>query len=223
MRLLLFVFFLALPMVASGGLTFSERKVELSSKPSDEKVRFLFSFTNVGKQSVDIEDVNLSCACLSAKTDKLTYAPGEKGTLEAIFTIGSFTGIQRKTLTLVSRAKGDAENERIGLMAVLNIPDVMTITPELLQWSVGEEAKEKFYVLKVTHSNPVHIKEVSCSREGFEFRVVEKEKGRLYEVYLKPADTGKPMLGLLKIDTDCAIQKHRRKLAFFSIARKRRS
>jgi hypothetical protein len=223
MRFLLTVFFAVLPMVANGGLTFSERKIELSSKPSDEKVSFLFHFTNEGELNVDIEDVNLSCACLSAKTDKPSYAPGEKGTLEAVFTIGSFTGLQRKTLTLVSREKGGEENERTGLMAILNIPDVITITPELLQWSVGEEAKEKSYKLKVTHSEPVHIKEVSCSREGFEFRVVEKEKGRLYEVYLKPAQTGKPMLGLLKIDTDCAIQKHRRKLAFFSIARKRRS
>lgn len=223
MRFLLTVFFAGLPMVASGGLSFSERKIELSSKPSDEKVSFIFHFTNNGEQSVHIENVNLSCACLSAKTDKLSYAAGEKGRLEAVFTIGSFTGIQRKTLTLVSR-EGDAkENERTGLLAVLNIPDVITIAPELLSWSVGEEPKEKSYMLKVTHSKPVHIKEISCSREGFEFRVVEKEKGRLYEVYLKPEQTSKPMLGLLKIDTDCAIQKHRRKLAFFSIARKRRS
>ena len=223
MRFLLTVFFVGLPMVASGGLTFSEREIELSSKPSDEKVSFVFHFSNNGEQSVLIEDVNLSCACLSAKTDKSSYAAGEKGRLEAVFSIGSFTGIQRKTLTLVSRDQGAKENERTGLLAVLNIPEVITIAPELLQWSVGEEPKEKAYTLKVTHAKPVHIKEITCSREGFEFRVVEKEKGRLYEVYLKPGQTSKPMLGLLKIDTDCGILKHQRKLAFFSIARKRRS
>ncbi len=223
MRSLLIVFLAGLPLIASGALTFSERNIELSSNPSDEKVSFVFNFSNDGKDTVHIEDVNVSCACLSAKTDKSSYAAGEKGRLEAVFAIGSFTGVQRKALTLVSRDGDSKEIDRTGLLAILNIPDVITIAPELLQWSVGEKPEEKAFLLKVTHSKPVHIKEVTCSREGFEFRVVEKEKGRVYEIYLKPQQTGKPMLGLLKIDTDCGILKHRRKLAFFSIARKRRS
>jgi hypothetical protein len=223
MRCLLTFFLAGLPLVASGGVTFSERNIELNSKPADEKVSFVFNFINDGKDTVHIEDVHVSCACLSAKTDKLSYATGEKGRLEAVFAIGSFTGVQRKTLTLVSRDGDSKEHERNGLLAILNIPDVITITPELLQWAVGEKPAEKAFMLKVTHSKPVHIKEVTCSREGFVFRVVEKEKGRVYEIYLKPQQTGKPMLGLLKVDTDCEILKHRRKLAFFSIVRKRRS
>ncbi len=223
MHFLLTVFFAGLPLVASGGLTFSERNIELSSSPSDEKVSFVFNFSNDGENAVHIEDVNVSCACLSAKTDKSVYAVGDKGRLEAVFAIGSFTGLQRKALTLVSRDGDSKEIDRTGLLAILNIPDVITIAPELLQWSVGEKPEEKAFLLKVTHSKPVHIKGVTCSREGFEFRVVEKKKGRLYELYLKPVKTSKPMLGLLKIDTDCEILKHRRKLAFFSIARKRRS
>jgi len=220
---LLTVCLAGLPLVASGKLIFPERELELNAKPSDEKVSFVFSFSNGGENTVNIEDVNVSCSCLSAKTDRSSYAAGEKGQLVVVFAIGSFTGVQRKALTLVSRDVGSRENERTGLLAILNIPDVITIEPELLQWSVGDKPEEKVFTLKVAHSNPVNIRKITCSREGFEFRVIEKEKGRQYEIRLKPQVTSTPLLGLLKIDTDCAILKHRRKLAFFSIARKRGS
>ena len=43
-----------------------------------------------------------------------------------------------------------------------------------------------------------------------------------YEIKIKPLKTSKPMLGMIKIETDSKLKKHSRKLAFFSIARKRR-
>jgi hypothetical protein len=64
---LLTVCLAGLPLVTSAELTFPERELELNARPSDEKVSFVFNFSNGGENTVNIEDVNVSCACLSAK------------------------------------------------------------------------------------------------------------------------------------------------------------
>ena len=182
---------------------------------------FLFQFINIGIVAVSIIDVNLTCSCLSAKTDKGSYGPGEEGHLKAIFSIGSFTGIQRKSMTLISQDEGK-EKVRNSLLAILTIPDVVTIEPELIKWQVGEDPVAKTFTFKVPYVDPIKITNVSCTREGFDVSVVAKKEGREYEIKIKPQKTSKPMLGMIKIETDSKLKKHSRKLAFFSIARKRR-
>ena len=200
-----------LPVMAFAEIKFGNKEIEIKANPSDEIVSFVFPFKNVGKKPVSVIDVNLTCSCLSAKTDKKTYGPGEDGYLEAIFSIGSFTGIQRKSMTVISQDEGK-EKVRDSLLAILTIPDVVTIEPELIKWKVGEDP----YV------DPIKITSVSCTREGFDVSVVAKKEGREYEIKIKPQKTSKPMLGMIKIETDSKLKKHSRKLAFFSIARKRR-
>jgi len=209
------------PSVAFADLQFDHKEIEIKAKVSDEVVTFLFPFKNVGKESVSIIDVNLTCSCLSAKTNRGSYGPGEGGHLEAVFSIGSFTGIQRKSMTVISRSK-DGEQVRDSLLAILTIPDVVTIEPELIKWKVGEDPTVKTFTLKVPHVDPIKITNVSCTREGFDVSVLTKKEGREYQITIKPQNTSKPMLGMLKIETDSKLKKHSRKLAFFSIARKRR-
>ena len=130
--------------------------------------------------------------------------------------------LQRKAITVVAQEEGGGEEQRERLMVAVRIPDVITIEPELLQWAVGAPPEIKSFTFKVPHVDPVKIRKISCSREGFEFDLIEKKPGREYEIKLAPKSTDSPMLGVLKIETDCAIPKHQRKLAFFSIARQRR-
>ncbi|MEC8905875.1 MAG: DUF1573 domain-containing protein [Verrucomicrobiota bacterium] len=217
--LILLLFFM--PLMAFAELKFGNKEIEIKSKPSDEVVSFVFPFKNVGKESVSVIDVNLTCSCLSATTDKESYGPGEEGYLKAIFSIGSFTGIQRKSMTIISQDEGKKE-VRDSLLAILTIPDVVTIEPELIKWNVGEEPVEKVFTFKVPYVDPIKITNVTCTREGFDVSVVKKKEGREYEIKLKPQATSKPMLGMIKIETDSKLKKHTRKLAFFSIARKRR-
>ena len=210
-----------MPIMAFAELEFGHQEIEIKAKPSDAVVSFVFPFKNVGNGSVSIIDVNLTCSCLSAKTDKGSYGPGEEGHLKAIFSIGSFTGIQRKSMTLISQDEGK-EKVRNSLLAILTIPDVVTIEPELIKWQVGEDPVAKTFTFKVPYVDPIKITNVSCTREGFDVSVVAKKEGREYEIKIKPQKTSKPMLGMIKIETDSKLKKHSRKLAFFSIARKRR-
>jgi hypothetical protein len=205
------------------GLEFEKNEIDVNAAPADEVLPVEFAFKNSGENSVTVDEITFACSCLSAETDKKTYAPGENGVLKASFKLGSFTGYQRKAMTVVATEDGAGEAERSQLMVGVKIPDVITIEPELLSWTVGEEPKPKSFTIKVPHADPINIKQITCSRTGFDFELVVKQRGRDYEVKLIPESTASPMLGVLKIETDCEIPKHQRQLAFFSIARKKRS
>ncbi|MED5258569.1 MAG: DUF1573 domain-containing protein, partial [Verrucomicrobiota bacterium] len=97
MKFILLWFLAILPSLAYGKISFENKEIEITAAADQEKVTFVFPFKNEGSTPVTIIDVNLTCSCLSAKTDKEIYSSGEKGQLKAIFSIGSFTGIQRKS------------------------------------------------------------------------------------------------------------------------------
>ena len=183
MRILLVCFFVSLPLTTFAQITFEDKEIEITARADQEKVKFVFPFKNSGNEAVEIINVNLTCSCLSAKTDKEKYSPGESGKLEAIFSIGSFTGVQRKSMTLTSQQDGK-EKTRDSLLAILTIPEVITIEPELIKWKVNEEPAEKVFTIKVPHTDPISIKGVTCSREGFNFSWKEIKKGREYEIEL---------------------------------------
>tara|TARA_B000000565_G_scaffold81092_1_gene58721 strand:- start:22 stop:693 length:672 start_codon:yes stop_codon:yes gene_type:complete len=220
MKFILLWFLAILPSLVYGKISFENKEIEITAAADQEKVTFVFPFKNEGSTPVTIIDVNLTCSCLSAKTDKEIYSSGEKGQLKAIFAIGSFTGIQRKSMTMISQQEGK-EKTRDALLAILTIPDVITIEPELIKWKVNEDPSEKVFYMKVPHADPIKIQNVTCSRDGFKFSWKELKVGREYEIRVKPLSTASPMLGMIKIDTDSKIKKHQRKLAFFSIARSR--
>jgi hypothetical protein len=207
---------------ASAGLEFKEKAVDIEAKPTDENLPVEFPFTNTGDKPVTVQEITYACSCLDARTDKKIYAPGEEGVLKAIFKLGSFTGYQRKAMTVVAVDDGADEAERTQLMVGVKIPDVVKITPELLSWTVGEDPQPKVFTIEIPHTDPIGIKQITCSRPGFDFELEVKEQGRLYQLTLVPESTKSPMLGVLKIETDCEIAKHQRQLAFFSVARKKR-
>ena len=214
---------LAFPAGSIAELAFEKKEAQVSAKPSDESLLIEFPFVNKGKVAASVEDITFACSCLSAKTNKKEYAPSEEGVLEAVFKLGSFTGVQRKSLTVVSREKGAEVASRDSLTVEVTIPDVIVIEPQLMSWQVGAKPEGKKFTLKIPHDDPITVKGVTCSRPGFDVKLVEKKAGREYEIELTPKSTAVAMLGMLKIETDCTIPKHQRKLAFFSIARKRKS
>ncbi len=64
-----------------------------------------FTFTNEGSDVVTITEVKPSCGCTVAALAKKEFAPGEKGDVRAVFTIGARKGPQQiKLIVLTSDA-----------------------------------------------------------------------------------------------------------------------
>ena len=123
---------LATAMSCHADLKFDQSTVELKAKPSDEQLEAQFTFKNTGASEVEITDLDISCSCLSASPDQKTYAPGASGKLDVTFKLGSFTGYQKKALTVVTGEK------RTRLEVGVQIPNVITITPDIAEWQIGE-------------------------------------------------------------------------------------
>ena len=202
----------ALPCFAE--LNFESKVVELKAKPSDKQLDAEFTFKNNGKEPVEVTSVKVGCSCLSGVTDKKVYAPGESGKVAVVFTLGSFTGYQKKGLTVTT-----ADQKSTRLEVGVQIPAVITITPEIVEWFVGDQPEPKTFKVLVDHPDPIEILQVSCKREGFTHELKTVKAGREYEIVLTPDSTAKAMLGLLRVETDCKIPKHKTQLAFFAISR----
>jgi len=220
----IFLLYTAIVFSTSGAafaeLVFEETRLELKAKPEEEELPAVYKFTNKGKGAVKVARVESSCGCLKAESNKSVYEPGESGTINAIFKLSKFTGQQEKSITVVTN---DKTNPRQKLRVAVDIPKVVEISPQLLEWKVGEEPKTKSFRFKVPHTDPVKILRVKPSRDTFTYEMKVHEEGRDYEILLTPASTDAPMLGVLRIETDCAIEKHKRQMAFFSITKPRPS
>ena len=196
-------------------LDFEKVHEEYRAKAEDDAFKVKFPFVNRGKEPVKIVKIESSCGCLKAEVDKEVVKPGEAAAVTGIFNLGVATGPNEKILTIKTDEGGDPYE----LVTTVIVPEVVSIEPKILSWEIGSEAEAKEFMVTMKHEEPIRIVEVACSREEFEAGVEAIEEGRKYRLTLKPKTTDKALLGVLRIETDCSIEKHRRHMAFFSVKR----
>ncbi|MGK0187410.1 MAG: hypothetical protein ACI9R3_003197 [Verrucomicrobiales bacterium] len=207
----------ALPLTAVADLDFASTHLTVQADPAQDELPVQFTFQAEGEGAVDITEVQTTCGCLKAKADKKTYKSGEKGVIDCIFSVGSFEGQHIKSIYVITSNENQA---RIPLKVTVNVPQLFKIEPQVQKWKVGEELVPKKVTFTVVHEDPIEIVSLNSSRDAFTADFKEIEKGRVYEIMLKPSDTSKPMLGALSIVTNCAIDRHKKKLVFFSVTRR---
>ena len=198
------------------GIVAESDPIEVRPKAEEEQVEVNFGFTNKGDRPVTVLRLESSCACLEANLDKATYAPGEKGTGRAVFKVSSLVGRHEKSLHL--HTDDPAEPEQLINFAV-EVPVVVSIEPNLLEWTLGEAPVPKEMTVKMLGEQPVRITKVTATRENVSFEIREVTPGREYRLIVKPAGTADITIGALKIETDSKIPKYSRQMAFFSIVR----
>jgi hypothetical protein len=158
-------------------------------------VEIKFAFSNRGQHSVTIVRAEPSCGCTVPSLEKYTFAPEEKGVMTVLFDGKNLTGVQEKTIHVVTDDMPNATT----LTLRVTIPDWITVTPRFLTWVVGEEleAKESLLVLnpkgdiKITSTKP-NSPNLSATLEP------GKEPGN-YRLIAKPAFTVAPLQSYVTI------------------------
>lgn len=204
------------PAPSVGPLAFDQDPVEIKPRPEDDQVETTFTFVNRSEKPVTVTNLESTCSCLEASMDKGTYAPGEKGTGRAVFKVSSFVGRHEKTLHL--HLDDPAAPEQV-LTFVLDVPVVVSIEPNLLEWTVGEAPTPKEMVFKMVGADPLQITKITPTRENVRYELKEIARGREYRLIVTPATTADITVGAFKIETDSKIPKYARQMAFFSIVR----
>jgi hypothetical protein len=179
----------------SAGLKWESPRIELAPTPFAASADASFGFANTGQSSVTISSVKASCGCTIPKLEKMTYAPGERGQIEARFNIGDRRGTH--TVSIQVAIAGQLEPELLTLM--VKIPEVATITPTMLMWTREEALTPKSITVKAAGGHELRVETVTPSGSGFEARVETIREAAEYRVVVTPRNAAQPGLSVLSI------------------------
>jgi len=76
-----------------------------------QKLEVSFRFKNSGDKPLVISRVQPSCGCTVAEQPKEAIAPGNEGTIKAVFDSEHHEGVNHKTLFVYANTKGTQANE----------------------------------------------------------------------------------------------------------------
>lgn len=182
---------LLLPSLASAALTWDTQQIKLTVKPSDKEAVGLFHFVNSGQTTVTIVHIQPSCGCTTAQLEKRVYAPGESGDIKAVFTIGDRVGEQEKTVFV---STDDSPDKQVPLVLQVTIPELLTYSPRLLMWNVGEKAEEKPTAISTSTKLRITAVEITAPvPEEVIARIASVEAGVSYQLFVRPASTATVM------------------------------
>ena len=204
-----------LTLSAAGTLKFDQTTKDIQA-PSDAKtVTADFNFKNESSEDVIIERYDAACTCINAQIldGKLVYKPGESGVIRAAFDMSTFSGTVDKSVAVW--LKGDPTHKpSIMLTTRVTIPVLVEMEPKTLIWNVGEKPEPKTITLTMKHTEPIRVKAISGADARFSQEIKTIEEGKKYEVVVTPASTEKVGMGVIHIETDCPIERHRSQRVF---------
>lgn len=209
-------FYLALAAFAqAAGLDFAETSKEVHTTADAETAAVEFNFTNKSGKPVTIAKADAGCSCMKVlfSGGKLTYGPGETGVLRAVFNIGNASGTVEKTIALwLDTAPTNPPSQSINVR--IQIPTPITLEPKTLKWESGGKPESQTVHIRMAEEKPIHVTAIKPSTEQFSCELKVVEEGRSYDLIVTPQDAILSALGIIRIETDCEIPKHRVQQAF---------
>lgn len=215
MKVVFLCWFAGLLSLPAAALKFDETTKEVNAGADARTVTTDFNFKNETDQDVVIDRYDASCTCINAqiKGGKLVYKPGESGVIRAAFDMSLFSGAVDKSIAVW--LKGDpADKPSITLTTHIVIPVLVEMEPKTLIWEVGEKPEPKTVTLTMNHTEPIRVTKVSGADGRFAQELKVVEEGRKYEVVVTPAATDKVGMGVIHLETDCQIERHRSQRIF---------
>lgn len=197
LKLLAFLAFFA-PQFGFGqsALVWEHRQVEVRPALGEKQAKAEFNFTNACPHPVTIDSVKSSCGCTTATLDKKTYLPGEKGHIDAVFSVGNHHGVVTKGIQVTVHGESDPTV----LFLTAHVPETIKIDPPLLVWNAGEKPETKRIALSVSLERPMRILKVSSSNPVIGAVLETVKEGREYSLAVHPKSTDKAAFAILRVE-----------------------
>lgn len=171
---------------AAGALTWdtlaADRVAALGALSED----FTFHFRNSGDAPVAITSIQTSCGCTTAAPTKQVYAPGEGGEIRVTYRFGGQVGAQEKTVSVTTSDSPDAPTV---LVLRVTIPELYTVTPRLVWWSIGDAPVEKQATVAINPALDAAVTLEPVDEPGVSVRLVARPGGHDYALLIQPAST----------------------------------
>ena len=180
---------------AQAALDWPQKTVEAKATADTPVVEIKFPFKNTGSIPVDVTQVESSCGCTTVALEKRHYAPGEGGEIVARYTVADHAGVQKKNV-LVATGDGAEPTE---LTLVVNIPEILRITPAFVTWKHAEAPKAKIVTLEMMQETPIKDISVQASNGAVTAALETLVKGRKYQMVVTPSTTNTNLFSTLSI------------------------
>jgi len=215
MRVGIFTWLVLAVFTQAGGLEFTETLKEVDAGADATLVTTEFSFTNKGDKPASITKSDSGCSCLKIEISggKLKYAPGESGVVRATFEMGNFSGTVDKMVALWIN-DDSVDNPSTRLTVRVHIPVLVGLEPKTLKWDLGAKADPQIIRIQMAEGESIRVTGVSSSSESFACELKTVEKGEKYDLIVTPRNIDTPGMTVIRVETDCAISKHRVQQAF---------
>jgi hypothetical protein len=94
-------------------IAFEETEHDFGRITQGEKVSFAFKFKNTGKSNLIISSAAGSCGCTVPEWPKEPIKPGGEGKINVVFSSEGKSGLQEKTITIVTNCEPSTRMVRI--------------------------------------------------------------------------------------------------------------
>jgi len=143
-------------------ITFESEVHNFGNMKPRSKNKCEFKFTNTGNSELKItKNPEATCGCTIPRLSKRTYAPGESGTIQVVYTAGAGAVAVHKAIYVSSN---DKSRPRVGLTVQGNIVLSVRHTPSKLMLMLNEEnAKCPNITLSSIDNQPFAIKSFTSS------------------------------------------------------------
>ena len=215
MKLCFTLWLACVALLSADVLKFANDTQEIKAELTAKLVKSEFHFKNVSSETVTIRQADAGCSCLVAEISggKLTYAPGESGTIRTTFEVGSFQGVVDKPIHIwFANDPDDKPSQTIHLK--VHVPVIISIEPKSVKWEVGGKTTAQKISVKMDYEKPVHVIDVSTSSPDFTVKLITAEEGKEYAVEVTPKQTSSPGLAIIRIETDVDVPKQKVQQAF---------
>jgi hypothetical protein len=215
MRVGIFTWLVLAVFTQAGGLEFTETLKEVDAGADATLVTTEFSFTNKGDKPASITKSDSGCSCLKIEISggKLKYAPGESGVVRTTFEMGNFSGTVDKMVALWID-DDPVDNPSTRLTVRVHIPVLVELEPKTLKWDLGTKADPQIIRIQMAEGKSIRVTGVTSSSESFACELKTVEKGGKYDLIVTPRNIDTPGMTVIRVETDCAISKHRVQQAF---------
>ena len=189
---------LAFASPARAALTWESTTADLHPGLSDKTAVAHFKYKNTGDKAVKISSVHPSCGCTTEAMAKDVVEPNEDGEIIATFNIGDRSGVQNKTITVMTDTPGDATI----LKLTATIPSLLDIQPVFIYWAPNDTLTAKTITAKVDGDFPVSKLNVTSTDKTIAIKVVPDKEKKEFKIVVTPTEAGRPINASLKIDGD---------------------
>lgn len=193
-------------------LEWGREQIEKTAGWKDKELLFNFVFQNKSAKTVTLRDVATSCACAEVDRSVLrTYAPGDKGVLEAAYHIGDRTGRRLETIYLETDEPGKKVAE---LRMMVVIPELVVFRPGVVSWNPGEAPLSKSLVVRWQGPGRGKLLKVSTGDPSWKVVATPADVPNEWLVTVTPGSTATERIEKIQLDFQSSDTGPRRVLGY---------